>query len=139
MKKLVCALCVLACIAVLFGCAAKGMTADKFSEKMEAAGFQITDVSDQFAQYDHILNVTFARSDDYTVQYFTMNSPENAKAMLDGNVKSIKGETSDETVFSGVYDGKYYYIKSFDVYMLYVSADASQENSVKALVASLEN
>ena len=96
-------LVVIGCMFCLTGCLSKeALTGAEFTEKMEAAGYTVTDIT---ANYDstYVKAVLIAKdpTDNYQIEFFEQNSVDQAQVSYETNIETMhENQGSTATHFS---------------------------------------
>lgn len=138
----------------LTGCSSRtALTADSFSEAITAAGYTVTDVTEEYSDYSEIVSARRASPSDGTgtgfdVLFFVYTDSESAgmlfdgaKALLEENAGSSRSYTSVDlfnyqkyTISSG---GSYNLLSRIDNTLIYISTSSDRSASVKELIEQL--
>ncbi len=125
------------------------ITADTFAEIMQQKGYEVGDVTIQFAQYgDYMKKAYGARTSTHQIEFYELSTVANAMDMYNTNkniFESQKGGTSSySTVSKGNYNtytlttnGKYKYICRVDNTFIYMDVAEEYKDVVKNIVSEL--
>lgn len=133
----------------LTACGSKtALTNDQFIEKMEAAGYQIVDASNQFGEGD-VEAVTLAMMDEkYQIEFYVLPSNDQTVGAFNNNKSSfeqMKGSgasTSEVNLgnynYYGLSTGEGYYVVSrIDNTMIFINASAEYKDEIKEVLKEL--
>lgn len=149
------ALCLMT-VALLTACGDKKViTPEDFSQKATADDMQIGDATEQYAQYDHIVNVTVAKhSDGWQVELLTSKDAETAIGMYESNKEDFENTgssaTEDQTgsaysqisvgnsnVYSAERGGKFQYLCRVDNTLLYANIDMQYKDAAQDFIKKI--
>lgn len=120
----------------------------EFKEKMENNDFVVVDASGQFANQEHVEGVYIAQKTGYQIEFFDLNSSENATKVFNGNKSIFDQDKSALSTSSSINlsnfssytlktGGKFKYISKIDDTMLYLNVDEEYEEEVKLILEGL--
>ena len=139
-------------IALLFlltGCGNKTVkTTEEFRQIAQAHDYTVADVSGQYADYEHIIEATVAKKDDYQIDFYVIDGVENATILFNNNkqiFENSKGSSSSKVTSNiGNYssyalnsNGKYNYICRVENTLVYINVDEEYKDEVKAIIKEL--
>lgn len=111
--------------------------------------YTITDVTDQYAMYDFISSVSVAISKDktYQIEFYTLDSEENAKKMYESNKNNFEENKNNKdveldvntTTYSSysVTGDNYRYISRIANTLIYVDTTKEYKDEVKNIIKRL--
>lgn len=148
MKKLLC-LCLVILSLTMTACmqSRTPLTAEKFADKMEAAGYEIVDATGQFA--DGVVEVVYlAMTDGYQIEFYVVPSIDQAKNAYSTNKADFEalksGSYSEKSVSVNNYSyykltsaGGYYVISQIDNTFIYIDADAEYKAEINEILEQL--
>lgn len=156
MKKINKILVVLVFCLILFITSACLFTKDaidstKFTSIMTKNQFKVTDVTDQYTNYDYISSVQVAISEnnEYQIEFYKLDSIENAKKMYESNKLDFEEEERSISAFTSNVDmgnfntfslsdaTSYRYICRVDDTLIYVKTTKDYQNKVKKMIDEL--
>ena len=140
---------VLAAALLLTACGSKtALTNDQFIEKMESAGYQIADATEQFEE-GAVEAVTIAFIDDkYQIEFYVLPSKDSAVASFNSNksdfeqMKNSGSSTGEVNIGNHNYyglttDEGYYVVSRVDNTMIYVNSSAEYKDEIKEVLKVL--
>ena len=125
----------------------KAITGDEFTSKMEAAGYAVYDISDQYSA-DIIYQALIAQKDDYQIEFYDLITTDDAISAFDYNksdFESLQGTSAKNTnvEFSngGRYtltiDGSYKLISRIDNTFIYLDVPEKYKDDVVKVLKEL--
>lgn len=155
MNKIKLTACILACSVIfgLTGCSTDKdpISAEKFTQKMEEAGLEINDQSDEAPEDLGMSEVRVAFDEGkYQIEFYTFDKEEDAKSMynyvqenLDNQYENESGRvrTSKSVGNHASYklsaDEKYFVVSRIGNTLVYSAATSDYKNQVKELVEDI--
>ena len=140
------------CLLTLFittGCMnKKAITTSEFKSKMDNKGFTITDVKEQYAQYDYVEEATIASNGNYQIEFYKISNVDKANGMFNTNkkiFKESKGNGAIETTnkmgnyenYSLTSGGYYMYLCRVDNTLIYIKVNTTYKDSVINIIKDL--
>ena len=128
----------------------ESITASEFKTIMQEKGYDVSDATSYFSQYDYINQAYIAVSDDYSykIEFYELSNVEYAIGFFNNN-KSIfeasKGDFSSETdvniqnysKYTLSSHDKYKVISRIDNTVIYLDVDSSNKDTIKDLLDEL--
>lgn len=149
MKLKALCVCVVVIALLLTACGSKtALTNDQFAEKMEAAGYQIVDATDQFGEGE-VEAVTLAIKDDvYQIEFYVLPSNDQAVSAFNGNksdfeqMKTSGSSTGEVSLGNYSYyglttDEGYYVVSRIDNTMIFINTSSEYKDEIKDVVKEL--
>lgn len=135
---------------LLSGCFIKKnvISSDQFASIMQEHKFSITDATDQYSNFAYVSSVQVATSKDFQIEFYILDSEENAMKMYTRNKSNFEKEktssalTTDSSVnnyssFSITDNTMYRYICRVENTLIYVNTTKESKDKVKEIIASL--
>ena len=95
----------------LSACSSKTpVSSENFSKDLQAQGFEIVDLSAKYAQFAHILKAFGTEKGTLHIEFYEIDSNDNASAMFQGNrarVEKFKSSGAVESSVSAAHYQKY--------------------------------
>lgn len=124
------------------------VTADVFQTTLEAQQYTVVDITDQYAGFEHILRALATEADGVHIEFFEINSKDNATAMFNNNqatVEAYKGSSSSSSStstsnyqrYSLTTSDTYYIIERVDTTMVYAYSDKAQKEALDGIFTEL--
>lgn len=127
------------------------MTPEEFTSKLEAKGYTISDVTNDFSGYDYVKKVKIAVASDYShqIEFYQFSEDENYAQSFYVNSKDIfdrtKGDANAETEINGknyskyviATNGKYKIISRIGNTAIYVDADDKSKDKIKEMLKEI--
>jgi hypothetical protein len=148
-KRIVLALVLVLTALLLVGCSAKkALTADEFKTKMEAEGFEVEDVTEQFGGAIEKCYVAMQKDGDFQFEFFVAAEEDQAKQAYSQNKSDFEAtktngsvETNKELANYGRYtlvnDGNYSVISRIDKTFLFLDAQSSYKDDINKVLKTL--
>ncbi len=142
---------VLAGMLLLTGCSKKNpVTAEDFEDVMEENGYTVMDVTERYESYEEIENVLLAVNSDgsYQIEFYVLSEEKWAVNMYEENAEKFENQKTSIAVESSVnignhsrYNlvsgGSYMLVSRIDNTLLYVEADGSKADEIKAVLKEI--
>lgn len=123
------------------------ITAQEFVAKMEAAGFDLVDATNQF-EAGKVDAVYIAVGENYQVEFYVVPSVDQAKGAFATNKSNfeeeVTGSSSNKTIevknyssFTQTASDTYYVVSRTDNTFIYVVADADYKKEISELISDL--
>ena len=136
-------------LVILSGCSAEttktALNAETVAEKLEQAGFQISDVTDSFGE--GFSTALAAETDVLHVEFYEMDTVADAQGFQQNVLSSLKSESSASSYSNTEGEnylvsklsagGNYYVVTQIENTVLIVAADSGQKDAVKNFAESL--
>lgn len=136
---------------LLTGCSKKKlMTLEDFISHMEENGYTVADVSEQYDE-DEFESVTIAYDSDesYQFEFYVMTSDNGAKSVYNqllnmfdlehsGTGSEVTVNLPDYSSYTRTVDGMHMHAERNESTVLYVEADSSKAEEIKAVVKEME-
>ncbi|MGI6366377.1 MAG: hypothetical protein ACOX2G_11775 [Bacillota bacterium] len=149
MKKLI-TLLLLALVLTTVGCGFKDrtpLTAGQFADKMEAAGFQIVDATNQF-EAGVVEAVYLAVGENYQIEFYVVPTVDQAQRAFEQNkadFEAAKGSTSTNksaevknySYYAQTSAGTYSVVSRTDNTFIYVVADDEYKKEISEILSDL--
>ncbi len=145
MRRIVSLMMVLALLLALAGCSMPPssktvLSADEFAEKMEAEGFEVADVTDQF-EAGSVETVLIAFNDDYQLEFYVLESDARASEAFAGNKEYFESISSNSNAevenaignyeyYSRTTSDGYYVVSRVDNTFLYIEEEADEKDAI---------
>lgn len=125
----------------------KAITGDDFLDKMEAKGYEVFDISDQYSA-DIIYQALIAQKDDYQIEFYDLMSTDDAISAFDYNksdFESLQGAYTKNTNvefkngarYTLTIDGSYKLISRIDNTFIYLDIPEEYKNEVVKVLKEL--
>lgn len=150
MKKIIlCTSCLLLLI-LMAGCSLKPrtpLTAQEFTDKMEDAGYTVTDATDQY-EAGVVDEVRIAVKDEIQIEFYVVPTVEQAEDAYDANVSDFEAldasgassktvDISNYSYYRKLTDDSYYIVSRTDNTFIYVEAAAADKDEILKLITDL--
>lgn len=124
------------------------LSLSEFKEKMESNDFIVMNASALFPTQEHVEGIYIAQKDEYQIEFFDLNSSENATKMFNSNKSIFDQDKSEFSTSSSINlgnfssytlktGGKFKYISKIDDTMIYLNVDEVYEEEVKLILEGL--
>ncbi|MBP3799703.1 MAG: hypothetical protein ILA19_01850 [Bacilli bacterium] len=149
-KKITIFAVLLCTIIVVTGCSKKVITAENFKNTMDSKGYNVVDVTDQFASQGTMKKgyVALQKESKYQVEFFELETEVAAESMFETNKKrfeEMKGSSSAETSVDGSNyskytlstGGKFKVVTRVENTLLYLDVDKEYKDEVGTIIDNL--
>ncbi len=151
-SKIFAVLAICLALTIIFtGCKSKtAITTDTFKTTMSEQGFTVVDGKEQYAEFDHILEVYAAldSTGSYQIEFYKCNDETTAKGMYENNKVKFEEQHKSASVHTAVSvgnhsefrmlaDGEYILITQIADTMLYVHTTSEYKDAVNEVVEAL--
>jgi hypothetical protein len=140
---------IIAAILIFSGCSTNKtpLTSDGFKEKMEEAGFEIYDITDQYEE--GLLQAAYvAMKEDYRLEFYVLNTNDDAKAMFNANQSDFEDLRSGNSSYNSVDIGNhssyklttedgYYVLSRIDNTLVFVKTDKKNKDAISNTLKNL--
>jgi roadblock/LC7 domain-containing protein len=140
---------IIAAILIFSGCSTNKtpLTSDGFKEKMEEAGFEIYDITDQYEE--GLLDAAFVTmKEDYKLEFYVLNTSDDAKAMYNANKSDFEDLRSGNSAYNSVNLGNhasyklttedgYYVVSRIDNTLVFVKTDKKNKDAINKVLKDL--
>jgi hypothetical protein len=140
---------IIAAILVFSGCSTNktALTASGFEAKMEEAGFEIYDITDQYEE--GLLQAAYvAMKEDYRLEFYVLNTNDDAKAMFNANQSDFEDLRSGNSSYNSVDIGNhssyklttedgYYVLSRIDNTLVFVKTDKKNKDAISNTLKNL--
>ncbi|MCL1918370.1 MAG: hypothetical protein FWG14_08660 [Peptococcaceae bacterium] len=121
------------------------ITSNTFQEKMEASGYTVVDIIEQFAEHPHMLKAFGSESDTLHIEFYEINSLDNTAGVFSTNkskLESYSGTNTSAQVnnykkFTIKTSEKYYVIMQVETTFIYSYSNASDSAKLDELIKNL--
>lgn len=73
----------------------KPITEEKFIEELEAKGYNLSDITNEFSEYNYITKVYLATNKEFKIQFYLLEDEEQAKMFYRNTEVSIENSKAD--------------------------------------------
>lgn len=134
----------------LTACSSKeAATADAFQKKLESLGYEVVDITAQYAQFEHIQKALGLEKGGVHIEFFKINSKDAATAMFNGNSERVKKFKSSGAVESSVSvsnyqtyslttDETYYTVSRIDDTLIYAYSSKEKKDVLQDILSGLD-
>ena len=150
MRKIILGIVLVLSVFMLGGCfSKKAITTDEFKAQADKSGYQVSDVKNQYEDFNTIKEATIAYNQEgFQVEFYVLTSNEDAISMFTTNkvdFESKKTDTNVETsasmknydTYSLTNNGEYSYLSRVENTFLYVNVKQELKDKVKDFVDKL--
>ena len=150
LKKVLLVLVIISCLFILTGCGKKKPTdVETFTKIAKDKGYDVVDVSKQYAQYEYVKSGTVVTSNnDWQIELYILEDEAGAKNMYNINKNIFEKEKHDSKTFSEVTmknyatytlkaNKQYMYLSRVDNTLLYCNIESKYENKAKEFIKEL--
>lgn len=125
------------------------ISAKSFSRKMEDKGYEIYDITNQFAQYENYIEEAYvAKEDEYQIEFYELTDLENAIDMYGTNKLNFERQKGDNSAYvskdgknfstySLQANGKYKYLSRVENTIIYIDVDEEYKDTIKETIKEL--
>lgn len=117
----------------------------KFQSTLESKGYQIVDITSQYAQFSHIKKALGTEKDGVHIEFFEIDSNDNAVAMFNGNKDRVEKFKSSGAVQSSsnasnyhkyalTTSEKFYTVFRVDNTLIYAYSDKKDKDALQAIM-----
>lgn len=144
-------LCIILGVLFITGCTLTktAITDDDFANTMSKQNYTMQDVSPQFASYNYVKKATVAleKNKNYQIEFYVLDTEDNAKKMFENNQKIFKDNTEkaitksvdmkNYNTFSISNNKVYRYLCRVDNTLIYVDTKAEYKEDVEKIIKEL--
>ena len=125
------------------------ISASTFNTTMEGKGYEMTDTTSQFAQYENYMSESYvAQKIGYQIEFYELTNEENAISMYNANKTKFESQKTNASAsttasmnnystYSLTTNGKYKYLSRIDNTLVYVDVDESYKDVVKDIMKEI--
>lgn len=148
--RLMIGLIIMICIITALFNRKTAITAEKFKTTMEAKGFTVTDVTNQFASHgDYVTKAYIAQDDEnYQIEFYELSNLENATNFYHTNKKNFELQEANASkihtidrkksaIYSIIANGRYKYLSRIDNTVIYIDESTSYQTSIQSVIKKL--
>lgn len=149
-KKITVFAVLLCTIIVVTGCSKKVITAESFKNTMDSKGYNVVDVTDQFASQGTMKKgyVALQKESKYQVEFFELKTEVAAESMFDTNKKRFEDTKTKVSIETNVNGSNYskYTLSTEDKFkvvtrventLLYLDVDKEYKDEVGKIIEQL--
>lgn len=131
------------------GCGNKtALKVEDFKSVIENEGLIFTDITSQYEDVEYILSASVASSDDWQIEYYVLDSENNARNMFntnqsifesfnDGSAVSTSLSLKNYSTYSLNTKNEYMYICQVDNTLLYIDVNDNYTKEVEEIIDKL--
>ena len=149
-KKVLIGIILISSLFILTGCGnKKAIDVETFTKVAKDKGYEIVDVSEQYASYQYIKSGTVASSNkQWQVEFYVLEDVAGSKNMYNINKIKFEKEKHDSKTYSEVSmknydtyslntDKQYMYLSRIDNTLIYCNVQLKYEKDAKAFIKKL--
>lgn len=121
---------------------------DDFAEFMEDEGFDVEDITSQYDDFDGVEEVIIAYNDDYQIEFYVVETVDQAKNAYSQNKETFEEEKSSSSShvevslanyskFTQKSDGTFSVISRIENTFIYLETDDKYEDEIKDYLKEL--
>ena len=150
LSALACVILVISLMVTLTACRTREpVTSDVFKEKAEDLGYTVSNITDQYAQYTYILKCVGFETDSIHMEFFEIDSSDNAVSFFDANKTQVETYKSSGTTETSVSvnsyqkytlktQEKYYIVVQVGTTAIYSYCDKSESEQLDNLIKAID-
>lgn len=120
----------------------------KFQSTLESKGYQVVDITSQYARFAHIKKALGTEKDGTHIEFFEIDSKDNAVAMFNGNKENVKKFKSSGVIESSsnasnyhkyalTTSEKFYTVFRVDNTLIYAYSEKKDKDALQAIMTEL--
>lgn len=134
---------------LLSACSSKDpVTAEHFQKSLENQGYQILDITEQYANFEHIQKALGTKKGSHHIEFLELNTTDNATAVFNGNKARVEKFKSSGSVDSSVSAANYqkyslttsetfYIVSRIDKTLVYAYSAKADKETLQEILSAL--